>query len=147
MSRYSAASSLFGFERAYSGQALGAPRATVALGVLLVLAVAGVASALASPGAAATSQTRFLTPAATASDTLLAQKGLGRTPIGYGAKYDAAVIHMTRINHLLEKRQTELFYARQRGNSVRVIADLRRRVALLERGYADAIVAMGQATR
>jgi len=75
------------------------------------------------------------------------QERVSHTPTGFGAKYDAAVVRMTSINHLLEKRQAELFYARQRGESTELVAHLRRRVASLERGYADAIVAMAQATR
>ena len=67
-------------------------------------------------------------------------------PSGFGAKYDRAVARMTRINHLLEARQADLSYARQGGAPPGVIADLRRQVASLERGYADAIDAMSEAT-
>jgi hypothetical protein len=61
--------------------------------------------------------------------------------------YGAAVNHMTRLKHLLEQRQGELFYASVSGHPAEVVADLRKRVEALERAYADAIAVMGRATR
>jgi hypothetical protein len=62
-----------------------------------------------------------------------------------GSKYERAVTRVVKANHLLEKRQTELFYLVQRGPRASLIADRRRDVEKLERDYEDAILAMAQA--
>jgi hypothetical protein len=64
-----------------------------------------------------------------------------------GSKYERAVTRMVKVNHLLEKRQTELFYLAQRGPRASLLADLHREVENLERDYEDAILAMEQANR
>jgi hypothetical protein len=64
---------------------------------------------------------------------------------GSGAEYSRAVARMVRSNHLLEQRQSELFFATRDGHPPSVIAALRRQVASLEREYANAIDAMGRA--
>jgi hypothetical protein len=114
-----------------------APRLLVAFAVVAVVAVAGVAAGLLFAGGAADSQTRLLPPVPAS----------GSPDAPYRSRYEGAVSHMTRLNHLLEQRQTELFYASRRGDRAEDVADLRRRVDALERSYADAIAAMGQATR
>jgi hypothetical protein len=74
-------------------------------------------------------------------------KGVAFLPTGFGAEYDGAVARMTRLNHLLERRQADLFYARQGGGSRAEIALLLHEVGSLERAYRDAIVAMARAAR
>ena len=66
---------------------------------------------------------------------------------GLGAEYGRAVARMTRTNHLLEKRQADLYFVTRDGAPAVVIADLRREVASLERKYAEGIEAMNEALR
>jgi hypothetical protein len=143
MGAHAVAGQFQGLEQGLRARLERAPRVLAALAV----AVAGVAAALLFAGGAADSQTRFLPPIPTVSNFPDPQTPVGAAPTGYGASYDVAVRSMTQVNHLLEQRQTELFYASTRGDSAEVVADLRRRVEALERSYADAITAMGRATR
>lgn len=137
MGAYSVAGQLHGVERGLRARLGRAPRLLAAFAVVVVVAVAGVAAALLFAGGAADSQTRLLPPLpASASPDAKDRPG-----------YGGSVSDMTRLNHLLEQRQTELFYASRRGDPAGDVADLRKRVEALERSYADAIAAMGQATR
>jgi len=75
------------------------------------------------------------------------QDPLAFLPSGLGAEYDRAVARMVRMNHLLEERQADLFFARQEGAPAVVIDDLGRQVAALDRNYVEAMVAMAEAPR
>jgi hypothetical protein len=54
---------------------------------------------------------------------------------------------MTHVNHQLEDRQAELFYALQRPARAVEVRRLRVQVVVLERAYRDALAAMTQAAR
>ena len=60
-----------------------------------------------------------------------------------GVAYERATAELTRVNHLLEARQTEL--ALSAGSSERSLAVLRAQVASLERQYVAALEAVTHA--
>ena len=67
---------------------------------------------------------------------------------GFGPEYDRAVARMTHVNHQLEGRQAELFYAQRRLRRAGVeVRRLRAQVVGLEREYRDALAAMTEAVR
>ncbi|MGH3111525.1 MAG: hypothetical protein ACRDQT_11475 [Gaiellaceae bacterium] len=75
------------------------------------------------------------------------QPSVAPSASGLRAEYRRAVARMTRTNHLLEKRQADLYFATRDGAPAVVLADLRREVASLERKYAKGIEAMNEALR
>jgi hypothetical protein len=66
---------------------------------------------------------------------------------GFGPVYDRAVARMTHVNHQLEDRQAELFYALHRPAGPVEVRRLRVQVVALEREYRDALAAMREAAR
>jgi hypothetical protein len=72
-------------------------------------------------------------------------RSLAVAPDRAASPYERTVRRMTRINHLMEARQTELALAVRTGASRQSIAELRVEVASLERQYIAAIGAMSDA--
>ena len=68
---------------------------------------------------------------------------------GFGPEYDRAVARMTHVNHRLEGRQAELFYALRslRPAGAVEVRRLRAQVLALEREYRDALAVMTEAAR
>jgi hypothetical protein len=75
----------------------------------------------------------------------LERRSLAVAPDRAASPYERTVRQLTRINHLMEARHTELALAIRIGASRDSIAELRVEVASLERQYAAAISAMRDA--